>query len=91
MPSRAAEKVPARRKLVYRQIGAGLTLALEAERSAVPAGTLPFFFPQLPALKRWAIFGTLSAVTRERWTIFRRALVRACPAKGASDNICGNI
>lgn len=30
MPSRAAEKLPAHPKLVYRQIGAGFTLALEA-------------------------------------------------------------
>lgn len=32
MPSRAAEKLPAHPKLVYRQIGAGYTLALETER-----------------------------------------------------------
>jgi hypothetical protein len=32
MPSRAAEKLPAVPKLVYRQIGAGFTLALEAAR-----------------------------------------------------------
>jgi hypothetical protein len=32
MPTRAAEKLPAHPKLVYRQIGAGYTLALEAAR-----------------------------------------------------------
>ena len=32
MPSRAAEKLPAHPKLVYRQIGGGFTLALEAAR-----------------------------------------------------------
>jgi hypothetical protein len=32
MPCRAAEKLPAHPKLVYRQIGAGWTLALEAAR-----------------------------------------------------------
>jgi hypothetical protein len=32
MPSRAAEKLPAHPKSVYRQIGAGWTLALEAAR-----------------------------------------------------------
>jgi hypothetical protein len=32
MPSRAAEKLPAHPKLVYRQIGGGYTLALEADR-----------------------------------------------------------
>jgi hypothetical protein len=32
MPSRAAEKLPAQPKLVYRQIGAGWTLALEGAR-----------------------------------------------------------
>jgi hypothetical protein len=32
MPARAAEKLPAHPKLVYRQIGAGYTLALEAAR-----------------------------------------------------------
>jgi hypothetical protein len=32
LPSRAAEKLPAHPKLVYRQIGAGYTLALEAAR-----------------------------------------------------------
>lgn len=32
IPSRAAEKLPAAPKLVYRQIGAGHTLALEAAR-----------------------------------------------------------
>ena len=32
MPSRAAEKLPAHPKLVWRQIGAGYTLALEAAR-----------------------------------------------------------
>lgn len=32
LPCRAAEKLPAHPKLVYRQIGAGYTLALEAAR-----------------------------------------------------------
>jgi hypothetical protein len=32
MPSRAAEKLPAHPKLVYRQIAAGFTLALESNR-----------------------------------------------------------
>jgi len=32
--------------------------------SAVPVGTLPFFFPEFPALKHWAIFRAFPSTSR---------------------------